>query len=67
MDTKELREMTAAELEQALDDTEKELFDLQTQKVTGQLEDLSQLRSLRRMIARIKTLQNEASKAGEQV
>jgi large subunit ribosomal protein L29 len=60
---KELKDMTAAELEQQLNDAKKELFNLRVQQVSGQLENPMQVRTVRRSIARIKTIMNQAETA----
>lgn len=60
---KELSELTGAELAQRLDDAQKELFTLRVQQVSGRLENPLQIRSVRRNVARIKTLMNQAAKA----
>ena len=60
---KQLKDMTTAELQQQLDDAKKELFSLRLQKVSGQLENPLRIRTLRRSIARMKTLMNQAVKA----
>jgi large subunit ribosomal protein L29 len=59
MKIKDLREKTAEELAQQLEDTQKELFNLRLQQVAGQLENPSRIRELRRAKARIITLQAE--------
>jgi large subunit ribosomal protein L29 len=56
--SKELKEMTAAELVNRLEDTQKELFNLRMQQVAGQLENPVRIRQVRREVARIKTLLN---------
>ncbi len=61
--TKDLTEMTGAELAQQLQDAQKELFTLRVQQVSGRLENPLQIRSVRRTVARIKTLMNQAAKA----
>jgi len=61
--TKQLIDMTTAELQAQLDDAKKELFTLRLQQVSGQLENPLQIRTLRRMIARIKTIMNQAATA----
>lgn len=61
--TKELKDMTAEELQAQLDDAKKEMFTLRLQQVSGQLENPLQIRTLRRTIARIKTIMNQASTA----
>jgi large subunit ribosomal protein L29 len=60
---KELKDMTIAELQEQLDDVKKELFQLQVQQVSGQLENPLQIRTLRRGIARIKTFMNQTASA----
>ena len=59
MKVKDLKEKTVEELVQQLEDTQKELFNLRLQQATGQLENPSRIRDLRRTVARIKTLQCE--------
>lgn len=59
MKIKDLREMTVAELDQQLVDIKKELFNLSLQQVSGQLENPARVKTLRRMIAQVKTIQNE--------
>ncbi|QHI68247.1 50S ribosomal protein L29 [Tichowtungia aerotolerans] len=61
--TKQLKDMTTAELQAQLDDAKKELFNLRLQQVSGQLENPLQIRTVRRTIARIKTIMNQAATA----
>jgi len=61
--TKELKDMTGGELQEQLDDAKKELFNLRLQQVSGQLENPLQIRAVRRSIARIKTIMNQATTA----
>lgn len=63
MKTKELKDMTTAELREQLDDAKKEMFTLRLQQVSGQLENPLQIRAVRRSIARIKTIMNQAATA----
>jgi len=58
--TKELKDMTGDELQEQLGDAKKELFNLRLQQVSGQLENPLQIRAVRRSIARIKTIMNQA-------
>jgi large subunit ribosomal protein L29 len=58
MKAAELKELTAAELGQRLQDTQKELFNLRVQQSYGQLEKSSRIRELRRDVARIMTVIN---------
>jgi len=64
MKTSELRELTADELQQRLEDTRQELFNLRVQQATGQIEKATRLRILRRDAARFLTLLRERQKAG---
>ncbi|MDF7801379.1 50S ribosomal protein L29 [Pontiellaceae bacterium B1224] len=57
MKVNELKEMTSGELEQQLVDIKKEQFNLKLQQVSGQLENPSRMKELRRTVARIKTIQ----------
>lgn len=59
MKVKDLKEKTVEELNQQLEETQKELFNLRLQQAVGQLENSSRIRDLRRTVARIKTLQGE--------
>jgi large subunit ribosomal protein L29 len=56
MKASELKELTAVELSQRLQDTQKELFNLRVQQSYGQLEKSSRIRELRRDVARIMTV-----------
>ncbi|MCW8907932.1 MAG: 50S ribosomal protein L29 [Sedimenticola sp.] len=64
MSASELRQKSPAELEGALLELRKEQFNLRMQQGTGQLSRPSEMRRVRKEIARIKTLLNEKS-AGE--
>lgn len=57
MKASELREQTAAELEQRLREAKEMLFNLRMQASTGQLENVRRIREVRRDIARIRTTQ----------
>jgi large subunit ribosomal protein L29 len=57
MKVNELKEMTIEELDQQLVDIKKEQFNLKLQQVSGQLENPSRMKELRRTVARIKTIQ----------
>lgn len=59
MKTAELRSKSADELKQQVLDLRKEQFNFRFQKSTGQLENASRIRAVRRDIARIKTIQAE--------
>ena len=55
----ELREKSVDELKQTLDDLLKEQFNLRMQRGTGQLSRPSQMKVVRRGIARVKTVMHE--------
>lgn len=63
MKTKELKVLlkglTDAELRQRLADSKTELFNLRIQKATGRIERPLRLRTLRREVARILTLEKQ--------
>ncbi|MCD5410731.1 MAG: 50S ribosomal protein L29 [Clostridiales bacterium] len=54
-----LRDMTDAELNQKLLDSKSELFKLRFQLATGQLENPLKIRTVRKDIARVKTVIRE--------
>ena len=56
MKPEDLRMKTVDELESELDTLTKETFNLRFQKISGQLENTSRVRVVRRDIARIKTI-----------
>ena len=60
---KQLTDMTKDELLQQLDDAKKELFNMRLQQVSGQLENPLRIRAVRRSVARIQTVMNQAAKA----
>jgi len=59
MKAKEIRDLSAEELQQKLAETEKELFNLRIQQSSGELEKPDRIRLARRDIARIRTVMNE--------
>ena len=59
MKTKEIREKSAQELEQKLHSLQEELFHLRYQANTGRLEKPSQIRNIKKDIARIYTIIKE--------
>ncbi|MCU0913598.1 MAG: 50S ribosomal protein L29 [Planctomycetes bacterium] len=61
MKAKQLREMTADELQSSLADLEKRLFELRSQAVTEKLENSKSIINVRRDIARIRTVLQERS------
>ena len=59
----ELREMSDEQLRHEIREAERELFRLRFQAATERLDAPSNLRKLRRTIARIKTIQTERAKS----
>ncbi len=59
MKANELRELSIGEIETKLADAREELMKFRFQQVTGQLTDTSQMRVMRRDIARMNTIINE--------
>ena len=59
MKVKEIRDMSAGELNQKVASLKEELFNLRFQHATGQLENPMRIREVKKSIARIKTLQRE--------
>ena len=60
MKAKEIRELSAEELNQKLPSLKEELFNLRFQHATGQLENPTRIKDVKKSIARIKTIQREA-------
>lgn len=65
MKAKELRERSDTELRNELTELEQGLFNLRMQGRTAQNARYAQFKSIRRDIARIKTVQNERHAQGE--
>ncbi len=69
MNATELRQLSIGEIEEKLLDAREELMKFRFQQVTGQLTDTSQVRFVRRDIARmstiVKELESEAKLEGE--
>lgn len=63
--TSELREMSDEQLALTLKATTDNLFHLRLQAQTERLDAPSELRKQRRLIARIKTIQNQRQRAAE--
>ena len=59
---KNLRGLTAVELEEKVKDLKKELFNLRFQFVAGRVEDPTKLKQTRREIARVKTILRETQR-----
>jgi len=62
MRIEEIRQMTVAELEQALEDKYEEYQNLKFQQATHQLDNPMQLGLIRKDVARIKTVLSEISR-----
>jgi len=59
MKVEDLRQNSEDELKQHVLDLKKEAFNLRFQRASGQLENTSRVRQVRRDIARVKTVLNE--------
>jgi len=67
MKAAELRDLSADELQRKLKELQEELFNLRFQLATGQIENVSRIRTVRRDIARVKTIQRERERMPAQV
>lgn len=65
MKARDIRDMTAEELQARLKDLKGELFNLRFQLATGQLDNIMRIRQVRRDIARVKTVMREMELARE--
>ncbi|AXI56742.1 50S ribosomal protein L29 (plasmid) [Pseudoseohaeicola sp. NH-UV-7] len=63
MDAKELREKTPDQLREELVNLKKESFNLRFQQATGQMEGTARMKTVRRDVARVKTILNEKAAA----
>ena len=59
MKANEVRRLTDTELEQKLSELKEELFNLRFQLATGQLDNPMRIRTVRKDIARVKTIMRE--------
>lgn len=59
MNAQELRDKTPDQLRDQLAELKKEAFNLRFQQATSQLENTSRMRTVRRDVARVKTILNE--------
>lgn len=66
MKVKDVRDMSAGELDQKLVSLKEELFNLRFQLATGQLENPMRIKEVKKTIARIKTVQREQELKTEQ-
>ena len=60
MKAQEIRDLSEKELQNKVADLGQEIFNLRFQLATGKIENPSRLKSLRRDVAKIKTIQKEA-------
>ncbi len=65
MRANEMRDKTPQELRDKEQELAEQLFALRLQKVTGQLENPSKIREVRRDLARVLTVLNEKNSAAE--
>ena len=56
MNAQELREKTPDQLREELSNLKKEAFNLRFQQATGQLENTARMRSVKRDVARVRTV-----------
>ena len=61
-----IRDLSADQLDDELVKLKREQFNLRFQRATGQLENTSRVRAVRRDIARIKTVQRARRAAGQE-
>lgn len=61
----ELKKKSPAELNEALVDAKKELFNLRFQNATNQLDNTSRIKEVRKNIARIQTIITEKANVAE--
>ncbi len=66
MKTKELRTQSEDQIAGQLGELKREQFNLRFQAATGQLEKPARVRTVRRTIARIKTLQTQRAMAAKE-
>jgi large subunit ribosomal protein L29 len=65
MKTSELRSLTELELNNRMNDSHQEMFNLRFQRASGQLTNSARVKEVRRTIARIKTLLRERELASQ--
>ncbi|MBS8226841.1 50S ribosomal protein L29 [Vannielia litorea] len=63
MNAQELRDKTPDQLRDQLVDLKKEAFNLRFQQAGGSIENTARMRTVRRDVARVKTILNEKAKA----
>lgn len=65
MKAKEIRSMTAAELETKIAELKKDLFNLRLQHATNQLDNVNKITEVKRDIARVNTVLRELQLAAK--
>jgi len=65
MNATELKEKTLDQLQEMLADLKKEAFNLRFQAATNQLENTSRMRSVKKDVARVKTIINQITPVTE--
>lgn len=65
MKAKEIRELATSEIELKVKSLKEELFNLRFQLATGQLENTTRIREVRKAIARMKTVIREREISGD--
>ena len=65
MKAKEIREISAAELETKIAELKKDLFNLRLQHATNQLDNTNKISEVKRDIARVNTVLRELQLAGK--
>ena len=63
MTVKEIRELSPGEITTKIRETREQLLQLRMRKQTGQVEKTHELRTLRKDIARLETIQNQKKQA----
>jgi large subunit ribosomal protein L29 len=66
MTSKEIRDLSPAEITTKLREIREQLLQLKLRKQTGQVEKTHELRTLRKDIARLETIQNQKKQAAPQ-
>ena len=66
MKVKDIRDLSAAEMNEKIAGLKEELFNLRFQHATGQLENPMRIGEVKKTIARIKTVQREAELKAQQ-
>ena len=65
MNATELKEKTPDQLNELLADLKKEAFNLRFQAATNQLENTARMRSVKKDVARVKTIINQVTSVAE--